>query len=68
MATALKVRRAIENAGWELVRTRGSHRIYRMGSATVPFAYHDGADLGGPAIAIVAKEFGMTLSELRRLL
>ena len=47
---------------------RGSHRIYRKGSRTVPFAYHDGADLGGPAMAVVAKEFGMTVDELRRLL
>jgi predicted RNA binding protein YcfA (HicA-like mRNA interferase family) len=62
------VRRAIEKAGWELVRTRGSHRIYRRGSLTVPFAYHDAVDLGGSALTVVAREFGMTLDELRRLL
>jgi predicted RNA binding protein YcfA (HicA-like mRNA interferase family) len=68
MAKARKVRRALEKGGWELVRIRGSHRIYRRHGAVVPFAYHDGADLGGPALAIVAKEFGMTVDELRRLL
>jgi hypothetical protein len=34
----------------------------------VPFAYHDAVDLGGPALAIVAREFGMAVDELRRLL
>ena len=68
MAKARQVRRALENAGWELVRTRGSHRIYRKGNATVPFAYHDMVDLGARAMAIVAREFGMTVNELRRLL
>jgi predicted RNA binding protein YcfA (HicA-like mRNA interferase family) len=68
VAKARRVRRAIEKAGWELVRIRGSHRIYRRGTVMVPFAYHDGADLGRTALAIVAKEFGMTVDELRRLL
>ncbi len=68
MAKARQVRPAIEKAGWELVRARGSHRIYRRGSATVPFAYHDAVDLGGPALAVVAREFGLTVDELRRLL
>jgi predicted RNA binding protein YcfA (HicA-like mRNA interferase family) len=68
MAKARQVRRAIERAGWELMRMRGSHRIYRRGNVTVPFAYHDGVDLGGPALAVVAREFGMSVDELRRLL
>jgi predicted RNA binding protein YcfA (HicA-like mRNA interferase family) len=68
VAKARNVRRAIERAGWELMRVRGSHRIYRKGSLSVPFAYHDAVDLGGPAMAIVAREFGMSVSELRRLL
>jgi predicted RNA binding protein YcfA (HicA-like mRNA interferase family) len=68
MARARQVRRAIEKAGWELVRTRGWHRIYRKGSATVPFAYHDSVDLGSPALAVIAREFGLTVDELRRLL
>jgi predicted RNA binding protein YcfA (HicA-like mRNA interferase family) len=66
MPKARRVRGAIEEAGWKLVRMRGSRRIYRKGNRTVPFAYHDGADLGGPAMAVVAREFGMTVDELRR--
>jgi predicted RNA binding protein YcfA (HicA-like mRNA interferase family) len=62
MARARQVRRAIE------IRTRGSHRLYRKGSLTVPFAYHDAVDLGGPALRVVARAFGMSVDELRRLL
>jgi predicted RNA binding protein YcfA (HicA-like mRNA interferase family) len=68
VAKARRVRAAIERAGWRLIRTNGSHHIYRRGSRTVPFAYHDSADLGGPAMAVVARAFDLTLAELRRLL
>lgn len=68
MAKARQVRRAIEQLGWQLVRIRGSHCIYRKGVKTVPFAYHDGADLGRAALAVVAKEFGVSVDDLRRLL
>ena len=68
MAKARQERRAIEKAGWELVRMRGSHRIYRRGSVIVPFAYHDSVDLGRTALTVVAREFGMSVDALRRLL
>ncbi len=31
------------------------------------WAYHDGADLGGPAMARIARDYGYTLDELRKL-
>jgi hypothetical protein len=31
------------------------------------WAYHDGVDLGGPAMARVARDYGYTLAELRKL-
>ena len=31
------------------------------------WAYHDGVDLGGPAMARIAKDYGYTLEELRKL-
>jgi uncharacterized protein len=69
MAKARRVRRAVERAGWIRIRqTGGSHAVYRRGGETAIFAFHDREDLGGPALAIVAKEFGLTLDELRRLL
>jgi hypothetical protein len=31
------------------------------------WAYHDGVDLGGPAMARIARDYGYTLAELRKL-
>ncbi len=31
------------------------------------WAYHEGVDLGGPAMARIAKDYGYTLDELRKL-
>jgi hypothetical protein len=31
------------------------------------WAYHDGVDLGGPAMARIARDYGYTLDELRKL-
>ena len=42
--------------------------MYRRGTKSAILAFHDKEDLGGPALAIVAKQFGLTLDELRRLL
>ena len=58
----------MQKAGWELVRMRGSHRSYRREGRQETFSYHDGDNLGGPAIGLVAKQFGLTVDELRRLL
>jgi hypothetical protein len=33
----------------------------------VVWPWHDGSDLGGPAMNIVAKEFGYSVDDLRRL-
>jgi predicted RNA binding protein YcfA (HicA-like mRNA interferase family) len=68
MAKARRVRRALEKAGWTLASIEGSHRKYRRAGGTAIFAFHDHEDLGGPAMARVAKHFGMTAHELRRLL
>jgi hypothetical protein len=31
------------------------------------WAYHGGVDLGGPAMARIAKDYGYTLAELRKV-
>jgi hypothetical protein len=41
--------------------------ICRKRNRTAIFAFHDREDLGGPMTAIVAKQFGYTLEELRRM-
>jgi predicted RNA binding protein YcfA (HicA-like mRNA interferase family) len=68
MATARLVRNAIEKSGWQLVSIEGSHRKYRKGNRTEMFAYHDSVDLGRRAMARIAKQYGMSTEELRRLL
>jgi predicted RNA binding protein YcfA (HicA-like mRNA interferase family) len=68
MAKARLVRKAIEKAGWRWVSTEGSHRKYVRDGKVQMFAYHDGVDLGRPAMAGVAKRFGIPVEELRRLL
>jgi len=68
LAKARQVRKALEKAGWELVSVRGSHHVYRRDGRIEVFAYHDAVDLGGPRVAIVAKQFGLSVDQLRRLL
>jgi predicted RNA binding protein YcfA (HicA-like mRNA interferase family) len=68
MAKARLVRRALEKAGWRLVSIESSHRKYTRSGKVEMFAYHDHVDLGGPAVARVAKRFGLTVEALRRLL
>src|SRR2546428_4087746 len=49
------------------MRQTGSHRLYRKGDRTGVFAFHDREDLGGPMMARIARQFGYTLEELRRM-
>lgn len=67
MAKAARVLAALKRDGWTERRRVGSHRVLVNGDRQRIWAYHDGADLGGPAMARVAKDCGYTLVELRRL-
>ena len=68
LARARQVRKALEKAGWRLQSVRGSHHVYRKDDRIEVFAYHDRVDLGRTRMAIVARQFRMTVDELRRLL
>ena len=68
MEKARQVRKALAKSGWTLVSVRGSHYVYRRQGRIEVFAYHDAVDLGGPRMAIVARQFGLTVDQLRRLL
>ena len=48
-------------------RRSGSHRVLVKGNEQRIWAYHDGVDLGGPAMARIARDYGYTLDELRKL-
>ena len=52
---------------WIETRRSGSHRVLAKGDQQRIWAYHDGVDLGGPAMARVARDYGYTLAELRKL-
>jgi predicted RNA binding protein YcfA (HicA-like mRNA interferase family) len=67
MAKAARVLAALKRDGWTEVRRSGSHRVLVRGNQQRVWAYHDGVDLGGPALSWVAKDFGYTPAELRKL-
>jgi predicted RNA binding protein YcfA (HicA-like mRNA interferase family) len=67
MAKAARVLAALKRDGWVEVRRKGSHRWLAKGERRGTWAWHDGDDLGGPAVGIVAKEFGYSVDELRKL-
>ena len=65
---ARRVLRAVERAGFSLVRQSGSHRVFRDARGRqLTFAYHDSVKLGTTALRRVAKDAGLTLEELLKL-
>ena len=51
------------------VRQKGSYITFRIGTRrTAIYAFHDGRDLGERHLRMVAKDFGLTLDELKGLL
>ena len=51
MAKAARVLAALKRDGWVETRRSGSHRVLVKGNEQRIWAYHDGVDLGGPAMA-----------------
>jgi predicted RNA binding protein YcfA (HicA-like mRNA interferase family) len=67
MAKAARVLAALKRNGWAETRRSGSHRVLVKGDQQRICAYHDGVDLGGPAMARIARDYGHTLDEVRNL-
>jgi predicted RNA binding protein YcfA (HicA-like mRNA interferase family) len=67
MPKAARVLAALKRDGWTETRRRGSHRVLVKDDRQRVWAYHEGVDLGGPAMARIAKDYGYTLAELRKL-
>ena len=67
MPKAAQVLAALKRDGWSEVRRRGSHRQMEKGGVYRTWAYHDGMDLGNVQMAQIAKRFGYSLDELRKL-
>jgi hypothetical protein len=58
---------ALRRGGRIETRRSGSHRVLAKGDQQRIWAYHDGVDLGGPAMARIVRDYGYTLAELRKL-
>ena len=67
MAKAARVLAALKRDGWIESRRSGSHRVLAKGDQQRIRAFHDGVDLGGPAMARIARDYGHTIAELRKL-
>jgi predicted RNA binding protein YcfA (HicA-like mRNA interferase family) len=67
MAKAARILAALKRDGWIETRRSGSRRVLAEGGQRRIWAYHEGVDLGGPAMARVARDNGYTLAELRKL-
>ena len=67
MPKAARVLAALKRDGWTAMRRTGEHRVLVKADRQRVWAYHDGVDLGGPAMARLAKDYGYTLAELRKL-
>ena len=64
MAKAAHVLAALKRDGWMETRRSGSHRVLAKGDQQRVWAYHDGVDLGGPAMARIARDYGYTAAVL----
>ena len=67
MAKAARILAALKRDGWIETRRSGLHRVLAKGDQQRIWAYHDGVDLGGPALARIARDYGYTVDELRKL-
>lgn len=65
---AARVYAALLRDGWVLARQRGSHRLLRKDDRTLVFAHHDARELGRVQLALLAREAGDTMDELRAIL
>jgi predicted RNA binding protein YcfA (HicA-like mRNA interferase family) len=61
MAKAARILAALQRDGWSETRRSGSHRVLVKGDQQRIWAYHDGVDLGGPALARIAATMGIAL-------
>lgn len=68
MAKGRQVKKALQKAGWVKVRQSGSHAHFEKDGRVETFSYHDTVELGTTQLRFVAKKFGMSLDDLKRLL
>jgi len=62
-----QVMRALEKAGFEFIRQKGSHRIYVKGKRAVTVPFHS-KDLRQSTLQAIIKQCGLTIEEFLALL
>ena len=67
MPKAARVLAALKRDAWIEKRRHGSHRTLQRSGVSRTWAYHDGEDLGRRQIAQIARDFGYSFDQLRRL-
>jgi predicted RNA binding protein YcfA (HicA-like mRNA interferase family) len=67
VAKAARILAGLKRDGWIEIRRSGSHRVLVKGDQQRIWAYHDGVDLGGPALARIARDYGYTFDDLHKL-
>lgn len=56
---------ALKRIGWEVIRTRSSHKTLRKeGYRDVLFAYHDRDEIGPAIVSRIAKDTGLKPEDL----
>lgn len=68
MAKAAQILAALKRDGWiEARHGSGSHVQLRKDGRRVTWAFHNSRDLGSTELAQIAKQFGYTVDQLRKL-
>ncbi|MBO0689530.1 MAG: type II toxin-antitoxin system HicA family toxin [Candidatus Dormibacteraeota bacterium] len=66
MANARQVRKALEKAGWKLVRVHGSHHVYRRADRVLVLGAHDSEEIGRRLLSRIATQAWLSLDQFRR--
>jgi predicted RNA binding protein YcfA (HicA-like mRNA interferase family) len=65
---ARRVLAGIRKGGWIEIGCEGSHHILEKGEIRRTFSYHDNVELGTVQLKKLAKQFGFTLDQLKKLI
>ncbi|MEO6043294.1 MAG: type II toxin-antitoxin system HicA family toxin [Tepidiformaceae bacterium] len=62
-----KVRRVAESLGWQLVRVRGDHFVYRKPGVPRNLSIPDQREVNEPLLSALVKEMGLSVDEFLKL-
>lgn len=68
MPKAKRVLAGLQKGGWVETSCVGSHHKLKKGDETRIFSYHDNVELGKVQLKDVAKDFGFTVEQLKKLI